>query len=144
MRRVTRFVFSVRIYLSPSGYDLMKWEREFKSSLKLWDLSQKPNVNFWHNFIIYFELFWGKTSNFAKNFEKLTEARHFSKKWSSLSVSISFSKPLCMKFYTLSLILTMNFPEVASFSFFYHFSSSIILLLPSTSISSSLLCFLII
>ena len=63
----------------------MYWDKEYISYLKLGDLSQNPKVNFWHNFTISFELFWGRISNLAKNLEKLTEAKHFSKKWISLS-----------------------------------------------------------
>jgi hypothetical protein len=55
-------------------------DKAWRSSLKLGDFNQNPNVSFWHNFIIYFELFWGRISSFAKNFEKEGEARHLSKK----------------------------------------------------------------
>jgi hypothetical protein len=46
MRRVTKFVFSVIIYLKPEGYYLMYCDSEKRSSLKLGDLSQKPKVSF--------------------------------------------------------------------------------------------------
>ena len=55
----------------------MYWEREYRSYLKLGDFNQNPNVNFWHNLTIYWELFWGKIKSLAKNLEKLTEAKHF-------------------------------------------------------------------
>jgi len=59
----------------------MYCDRENNNYLKLEDFSQKPNVNFWQSFTIYFELFCGRIISLAKNLEKLTEARHFSKKW---------------------------------------------------------------
>lgn len=117
----------------------MYWEREYKSSLKLGDFSQKPNVSFWQSFIISLEVFWGKISNFAKNLEKLTDARHFSKKWSSLSVYISFYNSGEIYLLTSSLTLMTIFPFSCSLSFFSHFSY-IPSFLSYTSILSSLLC----
>ena len=78
-------VFSVRISLRPEGYYLMYCVSEKRSSLKAGDFSQKPKVSFWHSLIISSELFCGRISSLAKNLLKLAEARHFSKKWISLS-----------------------------------------------------------